>query len=61
VERRSPGPLKRPYTLTGLGAALLSAWAVSLRAAARRIDAFLQRYESLAERVEDIQKVEQQP
>ncbi|WP_204079534.1 helix-turn-helix transcriptional regulator [Mycobacterium riyadhense] len=56
-----PGPLKRTYELTSEGAALLGAWAASLRAAAQRIDAVLQRYNAIATRIEEIQEGEQQP
>jgi PadR family transcriptional regulator, regulatory protein PadR len=56
-----PGPLKRTYELTGEGAALLDAWAGSLRAGVERIEALLQRYDATAKRIEEIQKGEQQP
>jgi PadR family transcriptional regulator, regulatory protein PadR len=56
-----PGPLKRTYELTGEGAALLDAWAGSLRAGVGRIEALLQRYDATAKRIEEIQKGEQQP
>jgi PadR family transcriptional regulator, regulatory protein PadR len=56
-----PRPLKRTYELTGEGAALLGAWAASLQAAVRRIDALLQRHNAIAKRIEEIQKGEQQP
>ena len=47
----SPGPQKRVYELTGEGAALLAAWAASLRARSERIGALLERYEALEEPV----------
>ncbi len=47
----APGPQKRVYELTGEGAALLAAWAASLRARSERIGALLGRYEALEERV----------
>lgn len=47
----APGPQKRVYELTGEGAALLDAWAASLRARRERIGALLARYEALEERV----------
>ncbi len=47
----SPGPQKRVYELTGEGAALLDAWAASLKARRERIGALLGRYEALEERV----------
>lgn len=56
-----PGPLKRTYELTGEGAALLGAWATSLRAGVQRIETLLQRYDAVAKRIEEIQKGEQQP
>ena len=43
----APGPQKRVYGLTGEGAALLDAWAASLRARNERIGALLARYEAL--------------
>ena len=43
----APGPQKRIYELTGEGAALLAAWAGSLRARMERIGALLARYEVL--------------
>ena len=43
----TPGPQKRVYELTGEGAALLGAWAASLRARGERIGALLARYEAL--------------
>ncbi len=43
----APGPQKRIYELTGEGAALLAAWAASLRARRERIGALLARYEAL--------------
>ena len=43
----TPGPQKRVYRLTGEGAALLDAWAASLRARSERIGALLGRYEAL--------------
>ena len=43
----TPGPQKRVYRLTGEGAALLDAWAASLRARSDRIGALLARYEAL--------------
>lgn len=52
-------PLKRTYELTEAGAALLGAWATSLRAAVERIDALLQRYDAAAKRIEEIQIGEQ--
>jgi DNA-binding PadR family transcriptional regulator len=56
-----PRPLKRTYELTGEGAALLSAWAASLRAGVQRINALLQRHDAIAKRIKEIQKGEQQP
>lgn len=53
-----PGPLKRTYELTGEGAALLGAWAASLRAVVERIDTLLQRYDAVARRIEEIQNGE---
>ena len=47
----APGPQKRVYGLTGEGAALLAAWAASLRARRERIGALLARYEALDEPV----------
>jgi DNA-binding PadR family transcriptional regulator len=44
----APGPQKRVYGLTGEGAALLDAWAASLRARSERIGTLLGRYEALA-------------
>ena len=44
----APGPQKRIYGLTGEGAALLDAWAASLRARSDRINELLARYEALA-------------
>ncbi len=44
----APGPQKRVYGLTGEGAALLDAWAASLRARSDRINELLARYEALA-------------
>lgn len=55
-----PGPLKRTYELTGEGAALLGAWAESLRAGVERIDALLQRYDAIAKPIEEIQKGDRQ-
>lgn len=55
------GPLKRTYELTGEGAALLGAWAASLRAGVKRIDTLLQRYDAIAKQIEEIQKGVQQP
>lgn len=55
-----PGPLKRTYDLTAEGAALLEAWAASLRGARQRIDALLQRHEAITKRIEEIQKREEQ-
>lgn len=60
-DEEAPGPLKRTYELTGEGAALLGAWATSLRAQVERIAALLQRYDAIAKRIEEIQKGEQQP
>lgn len=54
------GPLKRTYELTAEGAALLEAWAASLRAAMERIDALLQRHDVITKRIEEIQKREEQ-
>jgi PadR family transcriptional regulator PadR len=54
-----PGPLKRTYELTREGAALLDAWAGSLRAGVERIEALLQRYDATAKRIEEIPKGEQ--
>ncbi len=47
----APGPQKRVYELTGEGAALLDAWAASLRARSERIGALLGRYEALEDPV----------
>ena len=47
----APGPQKRVYELTGEGAALLDAWAASLRARRERIGALLARYEAVDERI----------
>ncbi len=47
----APGPQKRVYELTSEGAALLDAWAASLRARSERIGALLGRYEAVEERV----------
>ena len=55
-----PGPLKRTYELTGEGAALLGAWATSLRAGVERIDALLQRHDAIAKQIEEIQKGDRQ-
>jgi len=44
----APGPQKRVYGLTGEGAALLDAWAASLRARGDRINELLARYEAAA-------------
>jgi DNA-binding PadR family transcriptional regulator len=55
-----PGPLKRTYELTPEGAALLEAWAASLRTAMGRIDALLQRHDVITSRIEEIQKREEQ-
>jgi len=46
----APGPLKRTYELTAEGAALLDAWAGSLRAGQERVAAFLRRYEERTDR-----------
>jgi DNA-binding PadR family transcriptional regulator len=43
----APGPQKRVYELTSEGAALLAAWAMSLRARSKRIAALLARFEAL--------------
>jgi PadR family transcriptional regulator PadR len=56
-----PRPLKRTYQLTGEGAALLSAWAASLRTGVQRINALLQRHDAIAKRIKEIQKGEEQP
>ena len=48
----APGPQKRVYELTGEGAALLDAWAASLRARRERLGALLARYEALDEPVQ---------
>lgn len=47
----APGPQKRVYELTGEGAALLHAWATSLRARSERIAALLARYEAVEARI----------
>ena len=47
----APGPQKRVYQLTDEGAALLNAWAASLRAGRERIGALLARYEAIDERI----------
>ena len=51
LSEEAPGPQKRVYELTGEGAALLDAWAASLRARSERIGALLARYEALDEPV----------
>jgi len=45
------GPQKRVYELTAEGAALLGAWAMSLRARSERIAALLGRYEAVEARI----------
>jgi DNA-binding PadR family transcriptional regulator len=49
----APGPLKRTYELTGEGAALLGTWSASLRSGQERIAALLERYEAVAEKIDN--------
>ncbi len=49
----APGPLKRIYELTGEGAALLGAWAGSLRSGQARIARVLERYGAVAEKIDN--------
>jgi PadR family transcriptional regulator PadR len=47
----APGPQKRVYELTDEGAALLDAWATSLRARGERITALLARHDAVEGRL----------
>ncbi|MDA8264271.1 MAG: PadR family transcriptional regulator [Actinomycetota bacterium] len=49
----APGPLKRTYELTAEGAALLRAWAASLRSGQARIAALLARYEAVVGKLDN--------
>ncbi len=57
----APGPLKRIYELTGEGAALLGAWAASLRSGQVRITALLERYEAIAEKIDNTDNGRERP